>query len=377
MRKGLVFRLISGFALLMLGGCCSQFGSDDVPPPPSPPSATPSSDVPASPSGGSPQAFVPVQPQSGTMPQPPSAPAAMSQHVLDANLQARLDMYISKCINPFAQRALQSRRRYLSWCDAATGPTGNERHIYGLYNVSIDPNRCAEAVTKASGLPPEQPELDGMANAYLAALRTLLPLLDQADRYYERENYRDDNMAQGKALHPQLMAAWSGFETAYDRFSTRVDTLQDQVFDRELERCAALPQKNLRCHVTHVIVLSKRVLRAGTVEGGWEQIEAGPFIQQVTTLEQMVDTMEQYSKMHQAETDQARSFSWFLGDAQEYVTAAKERMRRVRDRTPYTARERENMERGFFAENIEGSPQKLVSTYNDLARSFGRLHWRM
>ncbi len=116
------------------------------------------------------------------------------------------------CINRLSARAFQSRARYFSWA-AKSGPTGRERIIYGLYTI-YDTSDCAKNVDKANALEPHDAELEAAASAYAKAAAKLETLLKEADDYYTQQDYKDDKMAKGKALHPRLVAAWDAFASA-------------------------------------------------------------------------------------------------------------------------------------------------------------------
>src|SRR6185295_13020337 len=105
-----------------------------------------------------------------------------------------------------------SRKRYFSWV-SKNGPTGKERIIYGTYTI-YDTADCRQAVEKASALEPRDAALEAAASSYADAVSKLEPLLKEADDYYTQEDYKDDKMAKGKALHPRLVAAWDAFATA-------------------------------------------------------------------------------------------------------------------------------------------------------------------
>ena len=68
----------------------------------------------------------------------------------------------------------------------------------------------------------------------------LEPLLKEADDYYQQENYKDDRMAKGKALHPRLVAAWDAFANADKGLRNGVEAINDR---RALERLAEIEQK--------------------------------------------------------------------------------------------------------------------------------------
>jgi hypothetical protein len=61
---------------------------------------------------------------------------------------------------------------------------------------------------------PHDAALEAAATAYADAVSKLEPLLKETDDYYSQENYEDDKMAKGKALHPRLVAAWDACASA-------------------------------------------------------------------------------------------------------------------------------------------------------------------
>src|SRR5690242_36450 len=132
----------------------------------------------------------------------------------------KLNAYVG-CINRLSARSYQSRDRYFSWA-AKSGPTGKERIIYGTYTI-YDTSDCRKNVEKANALEPRDAELEAAATAYTDAVSKLEPLLKEADDYYSQENYKDDRMAKGKALHPRLVAAWDAFASADRKLRSGVE----------------------------------------------------------------------------------------------------------------------------------------------------------
>src|SRR6478736_365544 len=117
-------------------------------------------------------------------------------------LTEKLNAYVG-CINRLSARSYDSRSRYFSWA-AKSGPTGKERIIYGTYTI-YDTSDCVKNVEKANALEPRDAEIEAAATAYAKAVARLEPLLKEADDYYSQENYKDDKMEKGKALHPLLV----------------------------------------------------------------------------------------------------------------------------------------------------------------------------
>ena len=184
---------------------------------------------------------------------------AQTQSPADKLLTEKLNAYVG-CINRLSERSFSSRSRYFSWA-SQKGPTGKERIIYGTYTI-YDTSDCRRNVEKANAIEPRDAELEAAASEYADAVSKLEPLLKEADDYYQQENYKDDKMAKGKALHPRLVAAWDAFATADKKLRGGVESINDK---RALAKLAAIEQsegRKARYHVEALMIQAKRVLRA-------------------------------------------------------------------------------------------------------------------
>jgi hypothetical protein len=137
----------------------------------------------------------------------------------------KINAYVG-CINRLSERSYDSRARYFSWV-GKNGPTGKERIIYGTYTIH-DTADCRKNVEKANALEPRDAELEAAALAYAEAVAKLEPLLKEADDYYSQQDYKDDRMAKGKALHPRLVAAWDAFASADKALRRGVEAINDR-----------------------------------------------------------------------------------------------------------------------------------------------------
>lgn len=117
------------------------------------------------------------------------------------------------CLNRQSSRAMSSWSRYLSWVDPAEGPQVDSRHKYGVYTI-YDLAPCQKRLREAEALPVKWPESEAAAATYEQALIALHALLEQAEEYYSQEDYEDDQMAKGKTMHTELMAAYHGYALA-------------------------------------------------------------------------------------------------------------------------------------------------------------------
>jgi hypothetical protein len=275
------------------------------------------------------------------------------------SLTEKLNAYVG-CINRLSERSYSSRSRYFSWV-GKNGPTGKERIIYGTYTI-YDTSDCRRNVEKANALEPRDAELEAAASAYAEAVSTLEPLLKEADDYYKQEDYKDDRMAKGRALHPRLVAAWDAFANADKALRASVENINDR---RAAERLAAIEQnegKNARYHVEAVMIAAKRVLRS--METGKPNVAA--MMQAVTEYEALVKATEKL-----VADGEGKIGSFFINNAKSYLVTAKQVMRRVRDKVPYSQGDKMMLDAGS-GWMVEGSPQRLMRDYNQLVDSYNR-----
>jgi hypothetical protein len=284
-------------------------------------------------------------------------PLRPSAVIAQTSLTEKINAYVG-CINRLSSRSYDSRARYFSWV-SKNGPTGRERIIYGLYTI-YDTSDCKKAVEKANALEPRDAALEAAASAYAEAVGNLEPLLKEADDYYRQEDYKDDKMARGRAMHPRLIAAWDAFASADKALRTGVDGINDK---RALERIAAIEAsegKKARYHTEMLMVQAKRVLRA--------QDAAKPDIAAITAA---LNDYEASVKALDQVAAEARVDSFFLSGAKAYLTSAKQLMRRIRDKVPLSQGDRMMINAGG-GEMIEGTPQRLLRDYNSLVDAYNR-----
>ena len=280
--------------------------------------------------------------------QAPSPPSSLTE---------KLNAYVG-CINRLSERSYESRKRYFSWV-SKNGPTGKERIIYGVYTI-YDTTDCKKNVEKANALEPRDAELEAAASAYAEAVSKLEPLLQEAEDYYKQEDYKDDRMAKGRALHPRLIAAWDAFANADKALRTGVDSINDK---RSLERVAAIEAaegRKARYHVEMLMIQAKRVARASD--------QAKPDVATITAVlaeyEATVKALDQLGS-------EAKIDSFFISGAKSYLTSAKQFMRRIRDKVPLSQGDRMMINAGG-GEMIEGTPQRLLRDYKSLIEAYNR-----
>ncbi len=290
---------------------------------------------------------------------PSLADAAAQDQTPASSLTEKLNAYVG-CINRLSSRAFDSQARYFSWAPKS-GPTGKERIIYGLYTI-YDTDDCQKGVESANALEPRDAALEAAASAYVSAVTVLGPLLKDADDYYTQENYKDDKMAKGRALHPKLVAAWDAFSAADKSLRAGVDAINDK---RKLEQLAGIEAKEgktTRYYVEAVMIDAKRVLRLQDTD----KPDIAAITKAVADYEATVKGLEEA-----ANGDGGKVGSFFLSGAKAVLVTSKQLMRRIRDKVPYSQGEKMMMGPGS-GWMVEGSPARLMRDYNELVDAYNR-----
>ena len=282
-----------------------------------------------------------------------SASSAAAQQ----SLTEKLNAYVG-CVNRLSARAYESRARYFSWA-AKSGPTGKEHIIYGTYTI-YDTSDCAKNVEKANALEPRDAELEAAATAYVEAVSKLEPLLKEADDYYSAEDYKDDRMAKGKALHPRLVAAWDAFANADRKLGASLDAINDK---RAQEKLAAIEEReghSPRYYVQAVMIRAKGLLLAEKADK--------PDVAAITlAIKEYEDALRGAEKA--SNSGDRKIGSIFISSARSYLVTAKQLMRRVRDHVPYSFGDKMMLDAGS-GWMVEGSPQRLLRDYNQLVDAY-------
>src|SRR6478672_7774394 len=116
----------------------------------------------------------------------------------------------TKALN--AARVVQkSYDRYAAWVDLKTGPTGKEKTIDGLLDISGAVQEIADAGTNGPGMWPALPGIDGAAQKLAQSTAALAPVVKSASEYYAQKKYKTDAAKHGQELHAQLMPMFEQF----------------------------------------------------------------------------------------------------------------------------------------------------------------------
>lgn len=273
---------------------------------------------------------------------------------------AKLAAYIT-CINDHSNTILDDYSRYQEWADETEGPSVDV-NPYGLINLYHDPQECIDDIQAAKALKPSYPELEKAGDDYAAALATVAPLIDEAYEYYDEENYKDDAMAKGKEMHPKLTEAFKAYDAADATLRAELDVIQSQLDEKRLESIEKTEGKGYGYFATSVMLNAGKVADQGNVID-LNEVDVEAFQKGLDALETSIDELDAYHQAHGDELMTTVQFDNFLDQCNEYLKAAKDLMRRARDKTPYTDLEQNQI--GTASEwMVDGSPGQMIQAYN-------------
>lgn len=193
--------------------------------------------------------------------QAPAAAPARTATAQDADLQAAIaksNAYTGLMNRTL--RAIQSWERYGSWVDLKKGPTGKERYIsyglYSLYDVTGDIRKAEEALARE----PKLPAIDASVANYIKAYQELAPLITRAERYYDRKDYRDDNLAEGQKLHALMVPAAQSFLAERARLDGLMRDYKKGLDQRELASVEQREGRSARWQIRNVMINARAVM---------------------------------------------------------------------------------------------------------------------
>ena len=330
--QGRTFALSAATALILALTACGDKPAESASAPPAPAAA----------------------PESNNAPAPAPAPAEPEQQAGSAT--DKLNVFIG-CFNSSFGRAHDAMNRYSSWIkDMKVGPTGQERTVYGTYTVAEHVIAgCGEPVQRAAAAKPAMPALDQAAKDYSSSLAAWGKTLVEADKYYGRENYKDDAMAHGKALHPEMVKNYEAYASATQRFSDALEAENDKLHLQQLAEIEKTEGKTFPWwHGMTMFKAKKSVDALSDKKVDLDKAQA-----RMKDFEETADGLAAYAKQPNAKLP----MMWAMYEVQleQYRIAAKQRLRSVRDKG------------GAVDSSDDGSANNMVEAYNQLIQTSNML----
>lgn len=231
--------------------------------------------------------------------------------------------YYVKCMNRYTGRAISSYNRYLSWVDAETGPTANERKTFGLYKLyEIDDKiENLEIVNKTASV---IAGLGTKGKEYKQAYENLEPLVAEADEYYDMKIYKDDNYSKAKEMHAPLLYAFKKYIKADKELRKEVVKQQSFIFDQVLQNAKA--EAGMYYMILNMLDLGKK-----TMNKFYLAEHDTSYLTEVETLVEKYSSLSEDVEFHGKQNNQYKAFSVVsFNRSKEFLKKAREAIRNIR-----------------------------------------------
>jgi hypothetical protein len=295
--------------------------------------------------------------------------AAANERPSGARLGDKLNIYV-ECYNQLNPSANKSMARYAQWVkNMETGPTGDEKVVYGLYDIRAEEvGACQKKMAQAADLKPALADLDAAGKTYIATLAALTQTVNEAHPYYARENYKDDAFAKGRALHPELVKRAQAFGEASTAFSDALEAENDKALAAQLAAVEKAEGRKATYWKMSLMLQAKQLVNILARE----EFPVDAATKKVADFENVADATIAFAKANK----EGLPTSWWTLEnaAEDFRKAAKSRLRRIRDKTPYSTGEQQNLSSSSSAWMVDGSAAQVVRVYNELVENSNNLH---
>ncbi|ENJ3586530.1 DUF3829 domain-containing protein [Salmonella enterica] len=364
-------------ALMTLGatGCDDNNVKTEATPAASGQPATPApSQTPETQSGESPAQPPAAKPETATQPpaakpetatQPPAAkPETPAQPEVDAEevYSEKMDVYID-CFNKLQLPVQHSLARYADWVkDFKKGPTGKESLVYGIYGITESYiTNCQKEMKQVAALTPLLEPIDGVAVSYIDSAAALGNTINEMEKYYTQENYKDDAFAKGKALHQTLLKNIEDFKPVSEKYHEAIQEINDKRQLTQLKKIEESEGKTFNYYSLAVMISAKQINKVISAD----TFDAEAMMKKVAELETMI------AQLKQSDTD-GRNFP-FVNSAADYQLKAKKYIRRIRDNVQYSDFEKKRVQDPATGWMVADSYPASLRSYNEMVDDYNRL----
>jgi hypothetical protein len=285
----------------------------------------------------------------------------------DAQLEDKLQPVIS-CLNTVAAPLRQAVAGYnqdypvlLQTAGATRGPWRFKLKVYEQNNsFSRD---CIKGLRETIAMSPADAELDAPSKTFADTLEALIPVMNDVETYYSRNENVDDNMEKGKVLDAQLKPLFDTLLGAADQLSATVSDRNLMLRERRLAALEkAYGKDNFAWHMLNVSIASRRAMDGVMTlvdtdkldEAGVEAIERD--------YQAAFDNSDAFAKAHpDVKTSMGNAPVWFSlsGDYNSFLADLKELRRMLAKKAGES--------------DIELMVSKLLQQYNHTVKNYNMI----
>lgn len=266
--------------------------------------------------------------------------------------------------NGFHSRVNESYDRYHSWVDPEIGPNANS-NVFGMYTMS---EHYLNSLEESVNAEPEMKNVDPLMKEVLAKATALHKITNEADSYYNREDYKDDNFARAKELHPKLLAAFDEYYIAYEEMDVEFRKVQNELFEYDAKKYKEAGQM-LRYNLMFNLHEAEKVLDIIGMRDGEQlkEIDLNAFDTQVAKFRETFDELEELAKDSERVKAEVRyGIDSYMNSAEEFITETRDLKERIQNN---------DFEYGITHPSIpdDGSPLAVEEAFSDMVHQYNRI----
>lgn len=165
--------------------------------------------------------------------------------------------------------------------------------------------------THVVALTPALQPIDGVAVGYIDAAVALGNTINEMDKYYTQENYKDDAFAKGKTLHQTFLKNLEAFEPVAESYHAAIQEINDKRQLAELKNIEQREGKTFHYYSLAVMISAKQINNLISQE----KFDVDAAMKKVSELETLVAQAKEADKG-------GMNFS-FINSADQYQLEAK------------------------------------------------------
>ena len=195
----------------------------------------------------------------------------------------------------------KSYDRYASWLDVKTGPTGKEKTVEGIPDMTAAVQEISDAGATGPGMWPPLPTVDAAAQKLAQATSALAPVVKSASDYYAQKKYKTDAAKHGQELHTQMLPMFEQFFGSEVAMRRELSAVLEDVERRNLAQIEKEHGKNYDWHLRNFLFAAKTLADLLPNHVDAAMIESARYRQRFANLQAAYTLFTQYCLEHPAE----------------------------------------------------------------------------
>lgn len=274
--------------------------------------------------------------------------------------------------NLFDKSVINSYDRYFDWADREKGPSSQTKNVRGVSTLS---ERQITQLEQAVTSKPEIENVDEKMKPVIKSSKALFEILNEADSYYQKQDYKDDDFSKGKELHTKIVTAYDNYFKNYDAMYADFKVVQNNLKEFEANKFkenGEFIRYNLIMELNKIDQIFSLI---GNLDGeALKSINIETLKSTVSEFRKVHEELEKYNKDENQKTKEfgktgiAKTFlPSYIREGNSFVRECRNLIERI---------EKNDFDYGISHPMIaaKGSPLKLRKVYSQLVTNYNRMN---